>query len=448
MRFIDNFRLKGEREDYHVIVESIEKGISFKGTNLWILVFAILIACLGLNVNSTAVIIGAMLVSPLMGPIMGIGLSIGLNDLVLLRRSIYNYLFAAMVGLATSTLYFLVSPLRDAHSEILSRTSPNIYDVLIALAGGFAGILATSSKQKGNVIPGVAIATALMPPLCTAGFGLATFQLYYFFGALYLFLINSVFIGVATLITTRYLGLPLKRYQDEKEKKRTEKIIWFVVMLTFLPSVYFGYDIVIQNRFIKKAENFISFESALPNNYLLSKSIDSEMKTISLTYGGELFDKGEVTKIKMRMPIYGLDTSMLTVSQGFAYLKNDEIDSGEDPLVNALNEKENQLIQIMGEKNVAVNQLETLQNEINTDKLLSWQLYNELKAQYPSILSLILSRTIESNQSTQTRVWVVVLIFDARVYEKERNRIKEWLKVRLDLKEEDLRLIFEVDTKK
>ncbi len=447
MRIIDHFRLKAEREDFRVVVETIEKGVVFRGTNLWILVFAILIACLGLNVNSTAVIIGAMLVSPLMGPIMGLGLSMGINDLALLRKSGYNYLFAAGVGLATSTLYFLVSPLRDAHSEILSRTSPNIYDVLIALAGGFAGILATSSKQKGNVIPGVAIATALMPPLCTAGFGLATLQFYYFFGALYLFVINSVFIGVATLVTTRYLKFPQKDIQDEKEKKRSEQIIWGVVMLTFLPSVYFGYDIVQQNRFTKKAETFIAFEAKLPNNYLLSKSIDTETKKISLTYGGELFNEGEVEALKMRMPIYGLDTAMLTVSQGFAYLQEEKKNSADDPLVKALNEKENQLVQVTGEKDNAIQQLSAIQKDMAAEKELSWQVFNELKAQYPAVLSMVLSHTLENDASTQTMVWVSVMTFDTRIYDKDRKRIKEWLLARLNLKEEQLILIFEVGTK-
>lgn len=446
MRFIDNFRLKGEREDYRVIIETIEKGVPFKGTNLWILVFAIFIACLGLNVNSTAVIIGAMLVSPLMGPIMGLGLSMGINDLPLLRKSMYNYLFAAGVGLATSTLYFLVSPLRDAHSEILSRTSPNIYDVLIALAGGFAGILATSSKQKGNVIPGVAIATALMPPLCTAGFGLATFQFYYFFGALYLFVINSVFIGVATLLTTRYLGLPLKDFPNPAEKKRTEQIIWVVVILTFLPSVYFGYDIVLQNRFIKKAESFITFEAKLPNNYLLSKSIDAEMKKISLTYGGELFEEGEVTALKMRMPIYGLDTAMLDVSQGFSYLREEE-ESGEDPLIKALNEKDIQLIQAIGEKESAMKELSAMVEDQQAEKELSWQIFNELKVQYPVIESLILSHTIENDTSTQMMVWVCVLTSKSKVSDRDRTRVEEWLTVRLNLDAKHLRMVFEQESK-
>jgi hypothetical protein len=319
--------------------------------------------------------------------------------------------------------------------------------VLIALAGGFAGILATSSKQKGNVIPGVAIATALMPPLCTAGFGLATWQFSYFFGALYLFLINSVFIGLATLVTARYLRFPLKDIPDTQEKHRTERIIWVVVVLTFLPSVYFGYDIVVQNRFLKKSEQFIAFESKLPNNYLLSKSIDVEKKKISLTYGGELFEEGEVESLKERMPIYGLDTSMLSVSQGFAYLREEEKDKGEDPLVKALNEKENQLIKAMNEKESAVKELSALVEDLNAEKELSWQLYNELKAQYPSLVSLILSHAVENDASVQTMVWVAVLTFKARVNDKERARIREWFKVRLNLDDKHLKLIFEVKSK-
>ena len=207
-RFLESFSLAKEKEDFEVVIDGVEKGVSFSGTNLWILVFAIFIASLVLNVNSTAVVIGAMLVSPLMGPIMGLGMGIAINDLQLLKKALANYAFAVGVGLTTSTIFFLLSPLNDASSEILARTSPTIYDVLIAFFGGFAGILAISSRQKGNVIPGVAIATALMPPLCTAGYGLANWNLNYIFGAFYLFVINTVFIALATLITARVLSFP------------------------------------------------------------------------------------------------------------------------------------------------------------------------------------------------------------------------------------------------
>jgi uncharacterized hydrophobic protein (TIGR00271 family) len=238
MNLLDNFKLNREKESFKDVIETIYNGVDFQGTNLWVLVFAIFIASLGLNINSPAVVIGAMLISPLMGPIMGLGLGMAINDLKLLKKAGNNYLFAAAVGLVTSTLYFAISPINDAQTEILARTSPTIYDVLIAFVGGLAGILATSSKLKGNVIPGVAIATALMPPLCTAGYGLATLQWEYFFGALYLFLINTVFIALATLITARLLKFPFKVHPDEKEKARVNRNVWAIVIITLIPSIY------------------------------------------------------------------------------------------------------------------------------------------------------------------------------------------------------------------
>src|SRR5574344_825089 len=193
------FNLDTEVENFDNIHQEILKGVSFRGTNLWILFFAIIVASVGLNMNSTAVIIGAMLISPLMGPINGMGYSIATYDFDLFRKSAKNFLFAILSSLVASTLYFVLSPVSTAHSALLARTSPTIYDVLIALFGGLAGIVAISSKQKGNVIPGVAIATALMPPLCTAGYGIATRQFDFFFGAFYLFTINTIFIAIASV---------------------------------------------------------------------------------------------------------------------------------------------------------------------------------------------------------------------------------------------------------
>ena len=186
--------LRKDKDNELETIDSIRKGVEFKGANLWILIFAIFMASLGLNVNSTAVIIGAMLISPLMGPIMGVGLSVGMNDFELMKRSLKSFLITTAFSVTTATVYFLFTPIAEAQSELLARTSPTIYDVFIALFGGLAGVVALSTKEKGNVIPGVAIATALMPPLCTAGYGLASGNLIYFLGAFYLYFINSVFI--------------------------------------------------------------------------------------------------------------------------------------------------------------------------------------------------------------------------------------------------------------
>lgn len=194
------FNIMPDKEDERQIVAQISSGVSFRGANLWVLIFAIFIASLGLNVNSPAVIIGAMLISPLMGPIIGMGLAVGINDVELLKRSARNFGVATLISVLTATVYFLLTPLGDARSELLARTSPTLYDVLIATCGGAAGIIALCTKGKGNVIPGVAIATALMPPLCTAGYGLATGHWLYFLGAFYLFFINTVFISLATYV--------------------------------------------------------------------------------------------------------------------------------------------------------------------------------------------------------------------------------------------------------
>lgn len=217
--FISFFNVRSEMEDYNFIHEEIENGVVFKGTNLWILIFAIVVASIGLNMNSTAVIIGAMLISPLMGPINGMGYSLATYDFFLFRKAIKNFSFAVGASLLTSTLYFAVTPVSTAHSELLARTSPTIYDVLIALFGGLAGIIAMSTKRKGNVIPGVAIATALMPPICTAGYGLATLQFNFFFGALYLFTINTVFIAVASLFVCQFLRFPIRTDIGADRKK-------------------------------------------------------------------------------------------------------------------------------------------------------------------------------------------------------------------------------------
>lgn len=321
-RILASFRLVSEREEFPEVIKNIELGIVFKGTNLWVLTFAIFVASLGLNVNSTAVIIGAMLISPLMGPIIGMGLGMGIHDLSLLKKAALNYLFAVVVSLVTSTVFFLLSPIDEAHSEILARTSPNIYDVLIAFFGGMAGIIALSSRLKGNVIPGVAIATALMPPLCTAGYGLATWKLSFFFGAFYLFIINTVFIALATLVTVSLLKFPYKEQPNKVEKKRVNRIVLLVTIVTILPSLYFGYDIVQQNKFSKNVSKFISKESFLKDDYLLRKEIDKKDKSITLVYGGRKISQDEIDTMKSKLKYYGLEGSSLEIKQGFAIIND------------------------------------------------------------------------------------------------------------------------------
>ncbi|MBS1577719.1 MAG: TIGR00341 family protein [Bacteroidetes bacterium] len=421
--FFRKFKLE-DKEEVATVISVIDKGVVFRGTNLWILIFAIFVASLGLNVNSTAVIIGAMLISPLMGPIMGIGLSIGINDVTLLKKSILNYGIATIVALTTSTLFFLISPLNDAHSEILARTSPSIYDVLIALFGGFAGIVATSSRQKGNVIPGVAIATALMPPLCTAGYGLATFQLSYFIGAFYLFVINTVFIALATLLFVRTVQFPLKHLQNPRSQKIARRIIWLVVLVTLIPSLYFGYDLVQQDRFTKKANRFIANEAHFPNDYLLSKRIDPKKKEIALVFGGERIASKDIDALKARLQYYELEKATLQVNQGFAYLDEDK-----ELLRNE------QLSQFTGAIAIKDRQQDSLRHILDSIKgieLSGQQLFAEMKAQYPEIDSAVIQPGyVYSDTNKVNYGYFVLLNLKSPIRSSEKGKLEKWLKVRL-----------------
>ncbi|MEO5572266.1 MAG: TIGR00341 family protein [Bacteroidia bacterium] len=427
---LDHFKLKHEKENHENVITAITSGVVFRGTNLWVLIFAIFIASLGLNVNSTAVIIGAMLISPLMGPIMGLGLGMGINDLALLKKALFNFLLAAAVGLTTSTVFFLISPISDAHSEILARTSPNIYDVLIAFFGGLAGILATSSKQKGNVIPGVAIATALMPPLCTAGYGLATLQFYFFFGALYLFLINTVFIALATLVTVRLLKFPFHHLPDAGAEARAKRIVWIVVIATLLPSIYFGYDIVKQSKFTKNADRFIDLESIIPNDYLLKKTVDPKNKSIVLVYGGAEIDSVKISELKSRLKKYDLQDCTLNIKQGFAYL-NDNVE----------NKQVEQLNNLLAEKNKEIQIKKSKLDSINAIAGLKTQLIEEANALYPEMtnISFSLLHSTETTNHSDT-IYIAYLQFKKMPSPKEKTQIQNWMETKMNKR---VRLIIE-----
>ena len=253
------FSLEEDQAQCDEVVAAISKGVEFRGVNLWVLIFATMIASLGLNVNSAAVIIGAMLISPIMGPIMGVGLSLGINDFDLLKKSLRNLTLMFIVAIITSTVYFFISPLSSNSSELLARTVPTTYDVLIALFGGLAGIVAqTRQDRTSTVIPGVAIATALIPPLCTAGFGLATGQFRFFFGAFYLFFINSVFIALATYAMVRFLKYEKKVFIDKGRERTVKRLMMVITLVTFIPSVVIGFHMVRVSVFEAVADKYVS----------------------------------------------------------------------------------------------------------------------------------------------------------------------------------------------
>ena len=418
-------RLTHEQEDDKLIHESIEKAIVFRGTNLWILIFAIFIASVGLNMNSTAVIIGAMLISPLMGPINGVGYSIATYNFDLLRRSLKNYSFAMIAGLSTSFIYFMITPIHTEHSELLARTSPTIYDVFIAMFGGLAGIVAISSKNKGNVIPGVAIATALMPPLCTAGYGLSIGNWGYFFGAMYLFLINTVFIALSAMLVSQLLKLPKRAFLLTKEIKNTKIVVWIVIFITVVPSFYLGWTLVKKERFKSTAEQFIAKVNIWEGNYLLSKKINEDTKEIELIYGGNEFDEKAISRLKDKAEDNGLQGDRITIQQGLKINAYKE-----------LVESDNEVDRLKGE----INRLKTTVDlkEKYIDSLMAIpgmgeNLLREIRPMYPQINTCVYSETKSYVDSLQQPLPTAVVLFTCHeeIKEEDQHKIEAWLRSRL-----------------
>lgn len=417
------FNIENELEPDDVIHEEIVKGITFKGTNLWILFFAILVASVGLNMNSTAVIIGAMLISPLMGPINGMGYSIATYNFPLFRKSLRNYSFAVIVGLVASTAYFAISPISTAHSELLARTSPTIYDVLIALFGGLAGIVAISTRQKGNVIPGVAIATALMPPLCTAGYGLASAQFEFFFGAFYLFTINTVFIAISSVTVSQVLKFPIRTLVDEGQKKRVNRWIWGIITIVILPSIYFGYTLVQNEKFTDYAKRYISNVSSYEGNYLLTSQIDAPKKLITLTYAGTELTPEQKKAIKYRAKDFNLESVEVVIFQGLSI-------GGDDGLSPEELKQNEELANLRASYTKQKKYIDSLLYP----ELIGKEILNELHALYPSITSVSFAKSKEHTHGKETIPVGFLLIrhknggFSAETKEKHlkwaKNRLK------------------------
>lgn len=315
------FNVKNDLEPISDIETSIRAGVSFKGSQLLILIFAIFIASLGLNTDSVAVIIGAMLISPLMGPIIGMGLGLGIQDFGLLRKGLKNIAAAVLGSLLASAFYFLISPQYEGSSQLLARTSPSIYDVLIALFGGAAGIVSIACKNKGQVLPGVAIATSLMPPLCTAGYGLATLQMRFLLGALYLFFTNMIFILVATWIGVILMKFPRVVYQNEKRARKVRNIAYAVVAATIGVSIYLTVLMISKNVFLAKADNFVSQYMVFPNTQVLTHKeyVEGNKRYIDVTLIGEALPKDSLQLAMVnKMDSLGLGGTILNIKQGFS----------------------------------------------------------------------------------------------------------------------------------
>ena len=314
-RFIRRYIYLNEEMDLDGAAQRIKKGIWFRGPNVWILAFSIIIASVGLNVNSTAVVIGAMLISPLMGPIIGVGLALGTNDVDLLKSAAKNLLVMVLISLAASALFFLVSPLSLVNpTELEARTSPTIYDVLIALFGGLAGILENSRKEHGTVLSGVAIATALMPPLCTAGYGLAHWNMHFFFGAMYLFIINSVFIALATYLMVKYLRFKTVTGIDASTAKRRRDMISAILVIVLVPSIWSAVIMIRDNNFERSVQAVMDSDRLVgPRTYIGGYKIQN--RNVEFMLAGEPLSDSLKTAFLSKAKHLGINEKQITLSE-------------------------------------------------------------------------------------------------------------------------------------
>lgn len=312
--------------DTEAAAEHIKSSIWFKGPNAWILVFAIVLASVGLNVNSTAVIIGAMLVSPLMGPIIGTGLALGTNDTDLLKSAVKNLLVMVGISLLASTVFFLLSPLSLVNpTELEARTSPTIYDVLIALFGGLAGILENSRKERGTVLSGVAIATALMPPLCTAGYGLAHLNMHFFFGAMYLFVINSVFIALATFLMVKYLRFRTVTGISAEVSVKRNRIMSIVLAIVIIPSLWTAFRLVAQNNFERNVRTFVDSNRMIGRSYIYDYKIEG--RTVNFSFTGEPLTDSLKAGFFTRAAAYNLKEKNIHLTEYHLGMSQNEMDA-------------------------------------------------------------------------------------------------------------------------
>jgi uncharacterized hydrophobic protein (TIGR00271 family) len=418
-KFFDYINLSKGEEEKKKVLDFVKSNISFRGANLWILASAIVVASIGLNVNSTAVIIGAMLISPLMGPIIGAGFGLGVYDFGLLKRSLKNLLIATLVGLLVSTIYFYVSPFKEVQPELLSRTSPNIYDILIAFFGGLVGAIAITRVEKGNPIPGVAIATALMPPLCTAGYGLALGSYKFFFGAMYLYSINCVFICISTFFIVKYLKYPTKKQLDAKTQKQVKYAIYGLITVLILPSIYFAYQLIEEKKYQHQIDLFVDNEFSKKGVTVVFKKtkFNENPKKLELGFLAKRYNEDEIKKLNLVLKEYDIKNTALLVMQDTIDLKSD--------ILNEINFKKSELSQ----KDISILKLK---KEISANTYDNKALLAEINILFPEIDNISLSNH-SFNENTDSLRTVPVLIYKSKkeLTKSSEQKLSLWLQQRL-----------------
>jgi uncharacterized hydrophobic protein (TIGR00271 family) len=433
------FDLLEDTADPAVIEDSVESSTSFRGTNLWVLIFAILIASVGLNVNSTAVIIGAMLISPLMGPLVTLGYSTATNNPDLLRRAVKNLGLAIIISLITSTVYFLLTPLEGAQSELLARTEPTIWDVLIALFGGLAGAVGLTRREKSNVIPGVAIATALMPPLCTTGYGLASGHWQYALGAFYLFSINCVFITLASFLVMRFLRLPPHRFQDEHQATRVRRLMLAAAFVVAAPSVWLGYRIVQRSVYEHAAEDFVKQELDFPGTYVVTRQINARSRTINVLLVGPTVDSARLGAASRQLAKYRLVPTKLTVRQGLQAYDSLDAQTLRQNLLEDVRARQNQS-QLRSEAEIA--HLQQLVASAQTSLPTPEALLREVQVEHPTVRRLALAQlprpAVPRDSLPADTMLVVSVEAPTPVPAPERERLVQWLRARTNRNQVEL----------
>lgn len=430
-----------EDVDYEGSVELIKKDIDFKGVNVWILGASIVIASIGLNVNSTAVVIGAMLISPLMGPIVGLGLSIGINDFKMLVRSLKSFGTTVLISIIISTIYFWISPFGEVQSELIARTKPNLLDVVIAFFGGVALIVAKS--QKGTVasaIFGVAIATALMPPLCTAGYGLANGNWTFFFGASYLFLINSVFIALSTWLIVKYLKYPIATYINQARQKIVKRYIFVISLLIIIPSGFTFWNTIKENTFQRGAREYLADSFQFEGTEVISSKLTynpDAVSVIEVYLIGEIIPKKMEENLSHKIANFGLDNTILKVHQSkdkteeLTGALSDKVKSG---ILEDIYEKNEKMLSSKDEK------IDFLQDELlkyKSDTIPFSAIKNEMAVQYPEIINMSYAKAISTNfKDKQDTVTTFFTIWQQSLTEEElfekKKAVERWLKIRLN----------------
>lgn len=410
-------------------ISSIKNSISTSGTNIWMLICAAVLASIGLNTNSTAVIIGAMLVSPLMSPILGIGLGVGINDRNLLVNALKNFGIAIILSLLTSTLYFSVTPIKEVTDELIARTTPTILDVGIAFFGGVAGIVAGSRKEKTNALPGVAIATALMPPLCTAGFGLATGQPTIFLGAIYLFFINAFFISLATYLIVRFLKFPFVEFADSTMRKKIKIRIAAFAIIVIIPSTFIFYNVIKDLRLKNNIKNFVVGKINSAKRSVLRWEIvdDNEQKILRMYLFGEPFTATEIKSLKQEQLSYALDTFQLdliqmNIPERERQQLSSEIQSNilkNVMVIQQTQEKQNK------EKETTIQILEAQLKELKGDPTTIQSIQNEVKIIFPEIASLLYTPIINlTSGETENSSHLIIVKFNRPLRTPLQSEIK------------------------